>query len=261
MRIEGRNPVREALRANVRIKSLLVATGVEERGTIAEILQMAADRRIEVRRVARAELDAMAETGANQGVIAEGPDYVYRPWQDAVKLAERNGEAPLLLALDGVTDPQNTGSLIRSAHNLGAHGVLLPSRRAASVNATVAKASAGSVWYTIVDLVTNLERALADCKKAGLWIVGLDGTADTEVSNCPLLSEPMVLVVGAEGAGLSRLLRERADVLIRIPQRGVIDSFGASVAGAIALYAAAEARSLSGGGTQLSASPPDTNRS
>ncbi|HVL89676.1 MAG TPA: 23S rRNA (guanosine(2251)-2'-O)-methyltransferase RlmB [Actinomycetota bacterium] len=257
MRIEGRNPVREALRANVHVKRLLVASGVEERGAIEEILALAQQRHIEVRRVPRAELDESAETGANQGVVAEASDYVYRPWQDAVAVAEERGEAPLLLALDGITDPQNTGSLIRSAHMLGAHGVLLPSRRAATVNATVAKASAGAVFYTGVDLVTNLERALAECKKAGLWIVGLDGSGDTEVSNCPLLSEPMVLVVGAEGAGLSRLLRERADVLIRIPQRGSIDSFGASVAGAIALYAAAGARSLSAGGTQLSASHPD----
>lgn len=257
MRIEGRNPVREALRANVRIRSIRIATGVDERDVVADIIRVAAERGIEVRRVPRAELDENAETGAHQGVMADAPDYVYRPWQDAVALAQSRGEAPLLLALDGITDPQNAGSLIRSAHTLGAHGVMLPARRAATVNATVAKASAGAVWFTVVDLVTNLERALADCKKSGLWIVGLDGTADTEVSNCPILSEPMVLVVGSEGEGLSRLLRERADVLIRIPQRGQIDSLGASVAGGIALYAAAAARSLSGGGTQLSASPHD----
>ena len=241
------------------IRRLLVAAGVDERGTIAEILSVAAERHIEVRRVARADLDAEAETGANQGVIAESADYAYRPWQDAVALAGSRGEVPLLLALDGVTDPQNTGSLIRSAHLLGAHGVIVPARRSATVNATVAKASAGAVWHTIVDLVTNLERALADCKQAGLWVAGLDGAADTEVSNCPLLSEPLVLVVGAEGKGLSRLLRERADVLIRIAQHGVIDSFGVSVAGGIALYEAARARSLSAGSTQLSASPRERN--
>lgn len=253
--------MREAFRANVPIKRLLVAAGAIEKGSLAEIVEIARQRHVEVRRVERAALDADAETGAHQGVIAEAAEYHYRPWQDAVALAEQRGEPPLLLALDGITDPQNTGSLIRSAHLLGAHGVLLPSRRAATVNATVVKASAGAVWHTIVDLVTNLERALADCKQKGLWLVGLDGAADTEVSNCPLLSEPMALMVGAEGEGLSRLLRERADVLVRIPQHGVIDSFGASVAGAIALYAVGSARANLGSGTQLSASPPDANRS
>ena len=261
MRIEGRNPVREALRAGVVVKRILIASGATERGALADIVALAAGRDIEVVRVARAELDVDSETGANQGVVAEAPDYRYRPWQDAVALAAQRNEAPLLLALDGITDPQNTGSLIRSAHLLGAHGVLLPARRAATVNATVVKASAGAAWHTIVDLVTNLERTLADCKQKGLWVIGLDGSAETEVSNCPLLSEPMALIVGAEGTGLSRLLRERADVLVRIPQSGVVDSLGASVAGGIALYAVAAARALSASGTQLSASPPDTIRS
>lgn len=261
MRIEGRNPVREALRANVHIKRILIASGAGERGPLAEIVAMAGERHIDVRRVERSVLDADAETGAHQGVVAEAPDYHYRPWQDAVALAQSRGEPPLLLALDGITDPQNTGSLIRSAHVLGAHGVLLPARRAATVNATVVKASAGAVWHTIVDLVSNLERALADCKQKGLWLVGLDGDGDTEVSNCPLLSEPLALMVGAEGEGLSHLLRERADVLVRIPQTGVIDSLGAAVAGGIALHSVAAARGGLRPSTQLSASPPDTNRS
>lgn len=249
MRIEGRNPVLEAFRAGVGVTRVLVAEGAGERGTFSEILRAAEARGVPVERMPRPDLDRLAETRAHQGVVAEAPDFEYRPWAGAVAAAQTRGEVPLLLALDGITDPQNTGSLIRSAVVFGAHGVLLPLRRAAGVTAAVLKASAGAAFSIPVDQVINLERALDACRKAGLWVAGLDADAKTQVSDCPLLSEPLVLVVGAEGKGLSRLLRERADVLIAIPQRASFDSLGAAVSGAIALYEVSRTRSGPPGGT------------
>lgn len=250
MRIEGRNPIREALRAGYPVASITVAEGAETKGSLAEILDLARLAHVRVARADRHDLDDLAEGHSHQGIIAEVADYSYVPWQRAIE----RSKIPFLLALDGITDPQNAGSLIRTAYLMGVDAVLLPARRAAPVTASVAKASAGAIWHIAVDQVTNLERTLADCRKRGLWIVGLDGTAKTQVSDCPVLSEPCVLVIGSENRGMSRLLRERADVLVKIPQTGKIDSLGAAAAGAIALYAVAQSRSLSAAGSQLSAS-------
>lgn len=244
MQVEGRNPIREALRAGAAVKRLRIAEGTDDRGALAEILELAAMRNLRVERVERRMLDSIAETEVHQGVIAEIP-FSPIPWQHAVERARERGEVPLVLALDGITDPHNAGSLIRSAHVFGAHAVLLPSRRSVSVTPAVAKSSSGAIWHIAVDDVGNLDRAIADCKQDGLWVAALHAGVDTEVSNCPLLGEPLVLVVGAEGDGVSHLLRERADVIVGIAQSGRIDSLNASVAGAIALYAAHKARSVS----------------
>lgn len=260
MRIEGRNPVREALRAGYGVHRILIAQGTDERGPLEEIAKLAADRGIQLSRVAREELDTGALTASHQGVIAEVADFRYTPWQDAITRARAAGWTPLLLALDGVTDPQNAGSLVRSASLLGAHAVVFPQRRSASLTASMIKASAGAVFHMPIDQVPNLERALADCKQSGLWVVGLDAGGTTDVSNCPVLSEPLALVVGAEGRGLSRLLRERADVLVRLPQQGRIESFNAAVAGALAMYEVARARSSFPPGTQLSGSMGDSEK-
>ncbi|GAC1409750.1 MAG: 23S rRNA (guanosine(2251)-2'-O)-methyltransferase RlmB [Actinomycetota bacterium] len=259
MRIEGRNPVREALRAHRFVRRIMVASGTQEKGSIEEILELARLSHVKVEYVPRHELDQHAESRSHQGVAAELDDFEYAPWQDAVDAAIARGEAPLVLALDGITDPQNTGSLIRSASVLGAHAVLLPARRAAPVTASVVKASAGAIWSIPVDQVTNLERTLADCKKRGLWVIGLDGDADTLISGCAVLSEPCAIVVGAEGKGMSRLLKDRSDVLVKIAQRGTIDSLGAAAAGAIALFEAAKSRSVFAVGTQLSHSEGRSN--
>lgn len=241
MQVEGRNPILEALRAGVHVRWIRVARGAGEKGTLAEIVTLADKRGVRIHRVERKELDDSSESGAHQGVMADIA-FHYRPWQEAVAAARANGEAPLLVALDGVTDPQNAGAIIRSAHVFGAHAVLLPSRRSVSITPSVVKASAGAVWHLAIDDVGNLERTLAECMADGIWIAALDGSAEIEVSNCPLLSEPLALVVGSEGSGVSRLLLERADVTVKIAQSGHFDSLNASTATAIALYVVARSR-------------------
>lgn len=235
-RIEGRNPVREALKAGRPIRRILIAEGVADRGPVAEIVDAAAKAGVRIERVPRHVLDQMATGRVHQGVLAEADPYRYRSWQDAVAAAQGRGETPLLLALDGITDPMNLGSLVRSAEAAGAHAVLLPKRRSAPVTPVVEKASAGALEHVPVDQVTNLERALDRCKQAGLWIVGLAGEATQDLWDCALLAEPLVLVVGAEGKGISRLISERADALVRIPMAGQVGSLNAAVAGAVALF-------------------------
>ncbi|MGH2794501.1 MAG: 23S rRNA (guanosine(2251)-2'-O)-methyltransferase RlmB [Actinomycetota bacterium] len=245
-RIEGRNPVREALRAGRPIRRILIADGVADRGALGalgEIVATAASAGVRVERVPRPVLDKIATGRAHQGIIAEAEPYRYRSWEDAVAAAKERGEVPLLLALDGVTDPGNLGSLIRSAEAAGAHAVLVPKRRAAPVTPTVEKASAGAIEHLPIDRVPNLERALVRAKGLGLWVVGLDGDAETALWDSHLFTEPLVLVVGAEGKGISRLVAERADALVRIPMLGRLGSLNAAMAGAIALFEASRRRS------------------
>jgi 23S rRNA (guanosine2251-2'-O)-methyltransferase len=241
--IEGRNPVREALKAGRPIRRILIAEGVSDRGPVAEIVAAAGTAGVKVDRVPRHVLDRMAKGRVHQGVVAEADPYRYRSWEAAVAAAKERGEIPLLLALDGVTDPMNLGSLIRSAEAAGAHAVLVPKRRAAPVTPIVEKASAGAIEHLPVDQVNNLERTLERCKQAGLWVVGLAGDAPQDVWECVLLAEPLVLVVGAEGKGISRLISERADALVRIPMAGRVGSLNAAVAGAVALFETLRRRS------------------
>lgn len=235
-RIEGRNPVREALRAGRPIRRLLIADGIPERGIVAEIVAAARGAGVRIEHVPRGVLDRGSAGRVHQGVVAEAEPYRYRSWEEAAEAAKARGEPPLLLALDGITDPGNLGSLLRSAEAAGAHAVLVPRRRAAPVTPVVEKASAGALEHLPIDRVTNLERALERCKSIGIWVVGLDGKGDTTIWECDLLTEPLVLVVGAEGKGLSRLVTERADVRVRIPMGGRLGSLNAAVAGAIALF-------------------------
>ncbi|MFY9588021.1 MAG: 23S rRNA (guanosine(2251)-2'-O)-methyltransferase RlmB [Actinomycetota bacterium] len=240
--IEGRNPVREALRAGRPITRLLVADGAAARGPLAEIISSARAAGVRVDRVPREKLDRMATSRAHQGVIAETEGFRYRSWREGLARAQERGEKPLLLALDGITDPGNLGALLRSAEAAGAHGVVIPSRRAAEVTAVVEKASAGALGHLILDRVVNLNRALEEIRTAGVWVVGLDGGAPGTLWTCELLTEPVALVIGAEGRGLSRLIAERADALVRIPMAGRIGSLNAASAGAVALFETARRR-------------------
>lgn len=234
-RIEGRNPVREALRSGRQIRRVLVAEGTSG-APIDAILRAARAAGIRVERVPRRRLDEIASSRAHQGVIAEAEGYRYRSWRDALELARARDEPPLLLAVDGITDPGNLGSLLRSAEAAGAHGVLVSQRRSAPVTPVVEKASAGALEHLVLDRVPNLSTALADLRAQGVWTVGLDAGSTTSIWDCDLLSEPLVLVVGAEGKGLGRLVSERADALVSIPLGGRVASLNAAVAGAVALF-------------------------
>jgi 23S rRNA (guanosine2251-2'-O)-methyltransferase len=240
--IEGRQPVREALRAGRSIRRILIADGAHNRGTLAEIVTLARTAHIRVDHVPRAALDARTTTRSHQGVIAEAEPYRTRSWREGLQRARDASEPALFLALDGIEDPHNAGALLRSAEVFGAHAVLLPKRRAAPPTAAMAKAAAGAMEHLVVDQVSNLDRALADCREEGLWIVALASEGEQPLDRCRLLEEPVVLVVGKEGAGVSTLVRKRADAVVAIPTTGRVGSLNASVAGAIALWETARMR-------------------
>jgi len=234
-RIEGRNPVREALRAGRPIRRVLIAEGTTG-DAVGEIIRLARAGKVRVDRVPRAVLESSAVSRAHQGVVAEVEPYRFRSWSDALELARARGEPPLILAIDGVTDPGNLGSLLRSAETAGAHGVIVGQRRTAPITPVVEKAAAGALSHLIVDRVPNLGTALGRLREEGLWTVGLAASAPGVIWECDLLAEPLVVIVGAEGKGLSRLISERADALVSIPLKGAVGSLNAAVAGAIALF-------------------------
>ncbi len=228
----GRNPIREALRAGRDIEKLLVARG-ELIGSAREIVAMAREARIVVQEVDRAKLDAMAP--GHQGLIAVASAYAYASVEDMLALAKARGEAPFLVLLDGITDPHNLGAIIRSAECAGAHGVILPERRAVGLTPAAVKASAGAVEHIPVAREVNLARAIERLKREGIWVYGaaMDGEDYRGVD----FSGPAALVVGSEGDGLSRLTREKCDRLVSLPMRGKIGSLNASVAAGVLLYA------------------------
>lgn len=240
--IEGRQPVREALRAGRAIRRILVAEGAQAKGPLGEILALARERGVRVERVPRAAIERRATSPVHQGVIAEARAVRTRSWREGADAARSAGRAPLLLALDGIEDPRNLGALLRSADAFGVDAVLIPRRRSAGLGAAAAKASAGAIEHLAIDEVPNLERALAACRGDGIWIVALAAEGAQDISDCVLLDEPVAIVVGAEGAGVSRLVRERADAVVRIPLAGAVASLNASVAGAIALWEATRRR-------------------
>lgn len=231
--IEGRNAVLEAFRSGKTIDKLYVLKGCQD-GPINSILREARKRDTIISFVSKERLDQMSETKKHQGVIAQGAVYEYAEVEDMLKLAEERGESPFLILLDNIEDPHNLGAIIRTANLAGAHGVIIPKRRAAGLTATVAKASAGALNYTPVAKVTNLGAAIEELKKRGLWFVCADmsGTTMYEVD----LKGPIGLVIGNEGEGVSRLIREKCDYVASIPVRGEIDSLNASVAAGVLAY-------------------------
>lgn len=242
----GRQAVREMLRAHRRrVQRILLARGVQRSGSIGDIIALAQATRCPVGESERQTLDELC-TGANhQGVAAEVSSYPYAALEDLLVDA---GPAPLLLALDHLQDPQNLGTLLRTAEAVGVAGVLLPDRRAAGITATVSNASAGAVEHLRIALIVNLTRALQALKAQRFWVAGLEAAAQAIPLERADLSGPLVLVVGSEGEGLSRLTRETCDWLIALPMRGQIESLNAAVAGSIVLYAASVVRrSVEGG--------------
>lgn len=233
----GRNPIREALRAGRDIEKLLVARG-ELIGSAREIVALAREAKIVVQEVDRTRLDAMAPN--HQGLIAVASAYAYKTVEDMFALAKERGEAPFLVILDGVTDPHNLGAIIRSAECVGAHGVIIPERRAVGLTPSAVKASAGAVEHIPVAKETNLTRLIERLKKDGVWVYGaaMKGEDYRKVN----FSGAAALVIGSEGEGISRLVMESCDKLVSLPIRGKLDSLNASVAAGVLLYAMAAAR-------------------
>ena len=231
--IEGRNAVIEAFRAGRTIDKLYVLDGCKD-GPIMTIKREAAKQGSQIKYVTKERLDQMSETGRHQGVIASAAAYAYAEVDDILQRAKEKGETPFILLLDGIEDPHNLGAIIRTANQAGAHGVIIPKNRAVGLTATVAKASAGALNYTPVAKVTNLGQTIEELKKEGFWFVcaDMDGTTMYELD----LKGPIGLVIGAEGSGVSRLVKERCDMCAQIPMRGDIDSLNASVAAGVLAY-------------------------
>ncbi|RKS79970.1 23S rRNA (guanosine2251-2'-O)-methyltransferase [Motilibacter peucedani] len=241
--VAGRNSVVEALRAGVPANTLFVAERIDTDDRVREVLRIATNRGLPVLEGPRTELDRMTEGAVHQGLVLQVPPYDYAEPSDLVRRAEDLGETPLLLALDGVTDPRNLGAIVRSGAAFGAHGVVVPERRAAGMTAGAWKASAGAAVRVRVARVTNLTRTLQDLKEQGFFVAGLDGEGTVEVGDLEVASEPLVLVVGSEGKGLSRLVRETCDLVVRIPIAASTESLNAGIAASIALYEVARRRS------------------
>lgn len=231
--IEGRNAVIEAFRSGKPIDKIFVLDGCQD-GPISTIKREAKKNDVPVRFVAKERLDQLSETGKHQGVIAYAAAYEYAELDDIFALAEQKGEAPFVFLLDGIEDPHNLGAIIRTANQAGAHGVIIPKNRAVGLTATVAKASAGALNYTPVVKVTNIGKTIEELKDRGLWFVcaDMDGTVMYQLD----LKGAIGLVIGNEGQGVSRLVKEKCDFVASIPMKGDIDSLNASVAAGVLAY-------------------------
>ncbi|MGR6322490.1 23S rRNA (guanosine(2251)-2'-O)-methyltransferase RlmB [Micromonospora soli] len=239
----GRNPVLESLRTQVPATALYTAQGIDIDDRVNEIVRTAADRGIAILEVSRAELDRMTGGVLHQGVGLQVPPFAYEPFEDMIAAALEQA-CPLLVALDGVTDPRNLGAVIRSAAAFGAQGVFVPERRAAGITATAWRTSAGAAARVPVAQVTNLTRSLKACKDAGFVVVGLDADGETDLYDLEAAVGPLVVVVGSEGRGLSRLVGETCDLTVSIPMISDVESLNASVAAAVTLAEVARRRSV-----------------
>lgn len=240
--IAGRNPVAEAVRAGVPISRVFVMGNVRD-DRVEEVVRSASALGAPVFEVTKRDLDVATNEAVHQGVAVEVPEYEYAHVDDLITDALQSVDVPLLVALDQVTDPHNLGAVLRSAGAFGAQGVIIPERRSAGVTTTAWKVSAGAAARVPVARATNLVRALEACKKAGFFVVGLDGGGDADLRGLSFAADPLVVVTGAEGAGLSRLVRETCDQIVSIPIHSAVESLNAAVATGIALYEVASLRS------------------
>ena len=245
--VAGRNPVLESLRARVPATALYAGPRLDSDPRVPELIRLAADARIPLIEAGRPELDRLTGGAVHQGVALKIRPYDYAHPGDLLDRARERGEPPLVVALDGVTDPRNLGAIVRSAAAFGAHGVLVPARRSAHVSAGAWKASAGALARVPVAWATNLARALAAYAEDGLFVAGLDAQGDTPVDGLEVADGPLVLVIGSEGRGLSRLVAQRCDVLVRIPIAARAESLNAGVAAGIALHEVATRRAAQPG--------------
>lgn len=232
--VEGRNAVLELLESGRDINKILVANG-EKHGSIHKILAIAKERKIIVTEMERNKLNQIAQTPNNQGVIAIVPPYDYCEVDDILEEAKRKNEMPFILILDGIEDPHNLGSIIRTAETAGVHGIIIPKRRAASVNSTVSKVSAGAVEYMKIARVNNINETIRYLKEQDVWICGTDMDTNTIYTKQDY-KMPIAIVIGSEGFGMSRLVKENCDFLVKIPMKGKITSLNASVSAGIIMY-------------------------
>ena len=238
--IFGRNPVLEALRSESEKNKIYVAKG-DLQGSIKEIIALAKEKGVQIQQVERAKLDKMFPKENHQGVAASIAEAEYVDWQEMVEIARRKNEDPLIIVLDELEDPHNLGAILRTADAVGAHGVVIPKRRAASLTSGVAKAAAGAVAYVPVARVSNLGQTMGAMKKEGLWIAGA-AMGGTEIYKQDMTG-PLAIVIGSEGKGLGRLVTEKCDFLISLPMHGQINSLNASVACGVILYEVLRQRS------------------
>ena len=231
--VEGRNAVLEAFRSGRTVDRLYVLDGCQD-GPIKSILREAKKQDTIISFVSKERLGQLSEIGNHQGVVAHAAAYAYAEVEDILKKAEEKGEDPFLILLDGIEDPHNLGAIIRTANQAGTHGIIIPKRRAVGLTATVAKTSAGAIHYVPVAKVTNLSATIEDLKKRGIWFVCADMGGD--VMYRVNMKGPIGLVIGNEGEGVSRLVREKCDMIASIPMKGDIDSLNASVAAGVLAY-------------------------
>lgn len=232
--IVGKNPVLEALRSGRSINKIWIAEGAQKQ-VVAPILSLAKEAGIIVQTVPRKKIDQIAEGESHQGVLAYVASYDYVQVEDIFARAEKAGEPPFILILDEIEDPHNLGSMMRTGDAVGIHGIIIPKRRSVSLTSTVAKSSAGAIEYVPVARVTNLVRTMEELKERNIWIVGTDASAEQDFREARL-DGGIALVIGSEGKGMSRLVRETCDFTVKLPMHGRVTSLNASVAGALLMY-------------------------
>lgn len=240
--IEGKNPIVEALKSNVNIEKIMVAKGRRETGA-QELFELAKEKKIKIQQVDRKKLDFTSKTGNHQGIIAIATEYEYAEIEDILESAKTKGESPLVVILDKITDPHNFGAIIRTANACGVHGIIIPKNRSVDISPIAIKASAGAIEHTPICKVTNLTQTIKELKEKGFWIAGADMKGQKYYESD--FKGSMAIVIGNEGEGISRLVKDECDFLISIPMYGEIDSLNASVATGILLSEAAKQRNQS----------------
>ena len=238
--VEGRNAVLELLDSDRDINKIFVQSG-ERHGSINKIIAIAKENKVVVTEVEKSKLDFMSKTKNHQGVIAVVPPFNYCEVEDILEYAKSKNEDVFILILDGIEDPHNLGSIIRTAETAGVHGIIIPKRRTVTVNSTVAKVSAGAVEHMKIARVNNITETIKKLKENGLWIIGTDGSATTLYYNQDLKGD-IAIVIGSEGFGMSRLVKENTDMLVKIPMKGKVTSLNASVSAGIVMYEAVKQR-------------------
>ena len=234
--VEGRNSVLELLEVGKDINKIFISRG-EKQGSINKIIGKARDNKVVIVEVDKKKLDEMSQTGNHQGVIAIVPPFEYCEVDDILEVAKERKEDPFIVILDGIEDPHNLGAIVRTAETAGVHGIIISKRRACGVNSTVNKTSAGAIEYMKIARVNNINETIKYLKEKGLWIIGTDMDTDTYYYNQDMTG-PVAIIIGSEGFGMSRLVKENCDILIKIPMKGKITSLNASVSAGIVMYEA-----------------------